>query len=91
MLPRKCRIRNFVSISQTFSGCCGLQILADPHLHSSSGADWGGGPGPALLMLQKLRAYTTRVNEHIILGERKGAYFGCLMTKHLCFRRTWFV
>lgn len=83
MLPRKCKIRNFASIPQTFSGCCGLQLLADPYLHSSSGADWGGGgAGPALLLLQELPAYTARVNEHAALGERKGTYFGCLMTRH---------
>lgn len=61
VLPRNCRIRNFASIPQTFPGCCGLQIPAHPHLHSSSGPG-GVGAGPALLMLQKLPAYTARVN-----------------------------
>lgn len=66
-----------------------LLVATDPHFYSSSGPDWK--IRPTSLAAEAAGPYAARVTERTVLGERKGCYFECLMTKHLCFRCTWFV
>lgn len=64
-------------------------VATDPHLYAFSEPGWE--TRPTSLAAGPAGPHAARVNERTVLGERKGRYFECLMTKHLCFRCTWFV